>query len=121
MLICVVEVIIEISWVEATRLGLLILNRLVMPLVLFQFSLWKKQGKLELRQDIFEERINNIPGQKAHEKLLVSIEEIKGEIKANRKESAANFNNLDKHIDKITTTLERHEDYANTGGGKNGT
>ncbi len=110
----------EINWLEIIRLGLLILNGLIMPVALFQFSLWRKQSKLEQKQELIEERINSIPGQKAHEKLLILIEEIKGEIKANRAESAANFKNLDRHIDKINTTLDRHEDYANVGGGKHG-
>ncbi len=106
----------EINWLEIIRLGLLILNGLIMPVVVFQFSLWRKQSKLEQKQEIIEERINNIPGQQ----VLVLIEELKGEIKANRVESATNFVNLSKHIDQINITLARHEDYANAGGGKHG-
>lgn len=100
-----------IDWAEVIKLSFLVLNGLVMPVLLFQVNLWRRQSKLEQRLALTEQKLDYLPDRKSYHDLLTAVQNVEKAVVANRADTAANFKNLDKEMDRIFDTLNRHEDY----------
>lgn len=100
-----------IDWTEVIKLSFLVLNGLVMPVLLFQVNLWRRQSKSEQRLALIEQKLDYLPNAKTYNDLLEAVRNVERAVVENRAETASNFKNLDKELERVYNTLERHEDY----------
>lgn len=99
------------NWIEWLKIGLIVLNGLIIPVVGFQVSLWIRQSRIEQKQALTDQRLTFLPDVKTYNDLLEAVRKVEQAVVENRAETAANFKNLDKELSRVYETLGRHEDY----------